>query len=36
MKEELLERPRAAINELDTESQKMLVDATELYASAEA
>jgi hypothetical protein len=35
-REELLERQRAAINELDTTSQKMLSDAEELYTSAEA
>jgi hypothetical protein len=35
-REELLERQRAAINELDAVSQRMLSDTKELYASAEA
>jgi hypothetical protein len=34
-REELLERQRATINELDATSQEMLSDAMELYASAE-
>jgi hypothetical protein len=34
-REELLERQRAAIDELDATSQEMLSDAMELYASAE-
>jgi hypothetical protein len=35
-REELLERHRSAINELDVVSQRMLSDTKELYASAEA
>jgi hypothetical protein len=35
-REDLLKRQRATINELLVESQKMLVDAKELYASVEA
>jgi hypothetical protein len=35
-REELLESQRCAINELDTASQKVLSDAMELYATAEA
>jgi hypothetical protein len=35
-REALLKRKWAAINELDTMSQKMLVDTKEVYASAEA
>jgi hypothetical protein len=36
MREELLERQWAIINELDAVSQKVLSDTKELYASAEA
>jgi hypothetical protein len=36
MREELLERHQAAINELDATSQKVISDVNELYASAEA
>jgi hypothetical protein len=36
MREELLEGQRAAINDLDTTSQKILSNAKELYATAEA
>jgi hypothetical protein len=35
-REDLLKRQQATINELLVESHKMLVDAKELYASAEA
>jgi hypothetical protein len=36
VREELLNRLQAAINSHDLDSQKMLADAKELYASAEA
>jgi Skp family chaperone for outer membrane proteins len=36
VREELLNRLQTAINSHDRDSQKMLADAKELYASAEA